>query len=323
MNPDWIPPGDFYEGTHFVVKGLPLQVHGVENNPVPRELIVCLHGIKSYYVCWNRFADYVVTSQPDKYVVIMFDQMGRGFSDPSRNGHYTEREYLPAMFNLLTYLKRTYLPLKGISVNAAQKFHVVGHSFGGCLSALFACKHPDFVKSLTLLAPAGLLNFVPLGLIQRGPILRMLTKAKVEKRENQIVSWRDDFYFHEGESLLVENEQRQQLSKMYDLNPNAFPSFWSTLTTFPMIDISKPLHEIKNNEKFPVFLLWADRDDAISFKSSYPRWLKIFEAPDTKCSFEKKVYPNGKHGFFLEYHETVNSDILNFITKHSLYNLDF
>jgi hypothetical protein len=61
-----------------------------------------------------------MTSQPDKYVVIMFDQMGRGYSDPSRNSHYTEREYLPAMFNLLTYLKR--------------------------------------LKSLTLLAPSGLLN---------------------------------------------------------------------------------------------------------------------------------------------------------------------
>jgi hypothetical protein len=42
MNPDWIPPDDFYEGTHFVVKGLPLQVHGVENSPVPRELVVCM-----------------------------------------------------------------------------------------------------------------------------------------------------------------------------------------------------------------------------------------------------------------------------------------
>jgi hypothetical protein len=61
----------------------------------------------------------------------------------------------------------------------------------------------------------------------------MLTKAKVEKHENQIVSWREDFYFNEDEFKLLENEYRQQLSKMYDLNP----SFRSILPAFLMIEM--------------------------------------------------------------------------------------
>jgi pimeloyl-ACP methyl ester carboxylesterase len=314
---DWKAPGDFYDGTHFVVKGLPQQVPGVTDNPVQREIVVCLHGIKAYHVCWNRFADFVISTNPNKFVVIAFDQMGRGFSSPSANGHYTDYEYIPHLYNFLTYLKRTYLPLKGIAASASQKFHLVGHSFGGCLSAMFAGIHPSSVKSLTLLAPAGLMNFLPFGLIQNGPIIRHLMKTKLEKRDNQIQSWRDDFFSHEGDALELENEQVEQLTKMYDHNRNAFPSFWATFTTFPLIDISKQLHVIKAAEAFPVFLLWGDKDEAISFKTSFPKWVKLFESDSTKCSFQKKVYPNAKHGFYLEYHREVNRDILDFLVHHS------
>lgn len=319
---DWTPPGEFYDGTHFVVKGLPMP----SGSLVTREIVVCFHGIKLYHVCFNRLAEYILQQEPDKYIVVQLDEMGRGFSEPSKNGHYTEKEYIPMVLNFLMYLKRSYLPENGILSDELLRFHLIGHSFGGCLASLFTSLYPDLVKSLVLLAPAGLVNFVPLGLIQTRPIIRYLTKTKMEKRDHQIASWRDDFFAHEGESLELENEQVAELTRMYDNNPHAFPSFWATFSTFTsLIDISKNLKVLKQLQDFPIYLLWGDKDEAISFKTSYPKWLKLFnedkDGETRKCSFETKVYPNGKHGFYLEYHQEVNADILRFLNEHVMSNV--
>lgn len=307
----WVAPGEMYEGTHFVVKGLPT----TNGSTVAREILVCFHGIKAYHTCFNRLADYILRGAPNRYVIIQIDEIGRGFSEPSRNGKYTENEYIPMIHSLLNYLRTTYLPASGVSAGSNLKFHLLGHSFGGCLASLFASVSPNLVKSLTLLAPAGLMNFIPFGLIQTAPAIRFLTKLKLQKRENQIQSWRDDFYSHEGEALELENEQVRDLTLMYDNNPHAFPSFWGTFTTFPLIDISKSLKVLKDIEDFPIYLLWGDKDEAVPFATSYPKWIKFFDTTTNKCRFETKVYPNAKHGFFLEYHSVVNADILQFLNS--------
>ncbi len=309
----WVAPGEMYEGTHFVVKGLPT----AGAIPATREVIICFHGIKAYHTSFNLFADYVLRRAPNRYVIFQVDEMGRGFSEPSRNGKYTQTEYIPLVHSLLSYFKNTYLPASGVIVGADLKFHLVGHSFGGCLSCIFTSVSPTLVKSLTIMAPAGLMNFIPFGLVQTSPTIRYLTKLKLQKRENQIQSWRDDFYSHTGEALELENEQVNDLTRMYDNNPHAFPSFWGTFSTFPLVDISKQLKIIKEIENFPIYLLWGDKDEAIPFSSSYPKWIKFFDENTNKCHFETKVYPNAKHGFYLEYHSIVNADILDFLNRHS------
>jgi pimeloyl-ACP methyl ester carboxylesterase len=318
MNSIWVATGEFYDGTHFVTKGLP--TNDFTGTLVEREIVVCFHGMKLYHVVWNYLSDYILEKAPNKYIVVQFDQMGRGFSEPSRNGKYTDKEYLSLLSGFLAYLRDTYLPAKGIRSKSNLKFHFIGHSFGGCLASLFTAEHPDFVKSLTLLAPAGLLNFFPHGLIQIAPLLRAVMRGKLEKRENQLKSWKDDFYHHSDKYLAIENQYIAELTQMYDNNPDAFESFFATFSTFPMIDISKQLKTIREMEHFPIFLLWADKDEAVSFEVSYPKWLKIFRDSSegkNKTRFETKVYPDGKHGFFLEYHDQVNSDILKFLNENS------
>lgn len=107
----WTPPGDMHDatGTHFVAKGLPSDA----GSPVEREIVVCSHGIKLYHSCYNPLAAYLLEHAPDKFVVIQWDQMGRGFSRPSPNGKYTDAEYLPALLSFLTFLRDSYLPSKG------------------------------------------------------------------------------------------------------------------------------------------------------------------------------------------------------------------
>ena len=40
-----------------------------------------------------------------------------------------------------------------------EKFFLAGHSFGGYVSGLYACKHPERIEKLFLLSPAGVGNY--------------------------------------------------------------------------------------------------------------------------------------------------------------------
>ena len=77
------------------------------------------------------------------YRVIVPDLLGYGFSDRP-DVPYTKQFYIDQLDQLLTALE------------IRESVHIIGASLGGAIVTSFAAAKPDRVKSVTLLAPAGL-----------------------------------------------------------------------------------------------------------------------------------------------------------------------
>jgi pimeloyl-ACP methyl ester carboxylesterase len=115
-------------------------VHYRLEGPVNGPLIVLIHGFSTPSFVWD---DYFRPLTAAGYRVLAYDNYGRGFSDrPDTKYDADLSDRL--LVNLLDKL--------GLNEPA----HLVGYSMGGATAVIFAARHADRVRSLTLIAPAGL-----------------------------------------------------------------------------------------------------------------------------------------------------------------------
>jgi len=61
----------------------------------------------------------------------------------------------PSSFSSFDYAKKV---VKWIKLKKIQKANLVGHSFGGKVASIIAAKYPQFISSLILIAPSGILH---------------------------------------------------------------------------------------------------------------------------------------------------------------------
>lgn len=126
-------PGDFVKLRHGTVH---YRFYGPENGP----LAVCVHGLTTPAFVFEGIAERLVAQG---YRVLTYDHFGRGYSDrpsvPQDRSFFTQ--------NLLELL--TALGVDG-------PFDLIGYSMGGWVVTAFAADHPDRIKRLVLLAPAGM-----------------------------------------------------------------------------------------------------------------------------------------------------------------------
>lgn len=66
----------------------------------------------------------------------------------------------PAHYGLSCHVSSRCATCSAVRLLDRGPFHLVGHSMGGALAALYTAKHPRQVRSLTLLAPAGPSNTI-------------------------------------------------------------------------------------------------------------------------------------------------------------------
>jgi len=115
-------------------------VHYRLEGPANGPLVVLIHGfsLPSFV-----FDDYVKPLTDAGYRVLAFDNYGRGLSD---------RPAIDYDANLTDRLILNLTDKLGLTAPA----HFVGYSMGGAAAVIFAARHPERVRSLTLIAPAGL-----------------------------------------------------------------------------------------------------------------------------------------------------------------------
>ena len=106
--------------------------------------LVLIHGSGDDKDHWTRVAKYLTKH----YRVIAMDLPGFGESDKPAERRYTALEQVE---NVKAFTRA--LGLKSL--------HLGGHSLGGKISAIYAAKNPSEVKSLWLLAPAGVYSSQP------------------------------------------------------------------------------------------------------------------------------------------------------------------
>lgn len=115
-------------------------VHYRLEGPENGQLVVLVHGFATPSVIW---ADYVKPLTDAGYRVLAFDNYGRGLSDR------------PATIYDADLFDRQLTGLLD-AVGANRRVDIVGYSMGGAIVAVFAARHPERIRSVTLIAPAGL-----------------------------------------------------------------------------------------------------------------------------------------------------------------------
>lgn len=110
--------------------------HGPSRGPV----CVCVHGLSTPSFVWGGLVRGLALMG---YRVLTYDLYGRGFSDRPKGAQ--DREFF---LNQL----RELLAREGVEGGLT----LIGYSMGGAISTAFAAAHPDRVRRLVLLAPAGM-----------------------------------------------------------------------------------------------------------------------------------------------------------------------
>lgn len=297
---EWKMIGERHGSTHYLLRGK-------KNDPswTSQPVVICVHGIGSYYVTWNRLASDLLKHN---YIVVQYDLIGRGFSEPSINGKYGEEEHIQQLHELLEGIKEQLPP---------PPYHFICHSMGGSLGTIFTSRYPAFVRSLTLLSPAGLMGYYPVGLLHSVGCLESVVKPFVCNDEQQLQAIKNDFYTDTEDSLAMQQVYLNNARIQTVNNPNAREAFWRSVLEFPLRNIDEHVQNIGKRQGFPVHLLWAKEDKAVPYNPDYFNWLNYLQAkeenPEIVCELETKVYENTAHAFFLEFPSMVHRDILTFL----------
>ncbi len=288
---EWVPPGQIVDGTHFKVLG-PADSH---------EIVCCVHGVGSYHSVFDQLAEHLAAAN---FKVILYDLIGRGHSANHTSEKFGADEHLEQLRHLLIDTLAIKIPI-----------HIIAHSMGGALSALYVSKYPNEIKSVTFLAPAGLMNSGPLPLIRNVSCVAGIAKSILSPPAKQQQNWRNDFYNHTGSYLEAENAMVHRMTQMYTNNEGAFNAFWQCVLQFPLYGLDEEVQSVAQHEHISVFLLWGKDDVAVPLEPSFTRWTTHLKGG--KCKLTSKVIERAGHGFLLEYPEQTHSDILSFLQSVS------
>jgi pimeloyl-ACP methyl ester carboxylesterase len=107
-----------------------------DHGPAGARVVIALHGFPEDRHCWDELARSLVTAG---YRVLAPDQ--RGYSPGARPGR--RRDY--AMVNLAGDV------LALAEAAAADRFDVIGHDWGGMVAWSLAARHPERVRTATVL----------------------------------------------------------------------------------------------------------------------------------------------------------------------------
>jgi len=108
--------------------------------PESGEVVVLIHGLIGHMHIWDYQFKFLIEQG---YRVLRFDLYGRGFSERVKGEHGSEL-YMAQVSDLIKH------------VGLTEKFHLIGVSMGGAISARFASHHPEKIKSLFLVDCYGI-----------------------------------------------------------------------------------------------------------------------------------------------------------------------
>ena len=149
-----------FEGTHYYI------TEPLTETKSEKDIVVCIHGIGSFS---RDFDDLTLTLEANGFNCVKYDLIGRGYSIYPEDHKFDGPAHVKQLRELLV----------GIHVASPnQKYHLVSHSMGGALATLYCEEFGTEVASMTLLAPAGLIDLGPLKIVRSCPtFLRVAIKS--------------------------------------------------------------------------------------------------------------------------------------------------
>ncbi|MBM9579315.1 alpha/beta hydrolase [Leptospira sp. 201903070] len=220
-------------------------VHYVFQGPENGEIVVLVPGFSNPLFIFEPLSKIL---QKEGYRVLTMDLFGRGLSDRP------DADYNPELFEReLLYLFH--------SLNIQKPVNLIGTSMGGIIVAQFTLKHPEKVKKLALIAPAGF----PMPI----PFVGKLTR----------LPWIGDYFTKAfGDRALLKG------SKTNFFAPEKFPEFnsiykeqmkyigfkkaiLSSLRNMPLESFQNQYEKLSENP-IPKLLIWGKDDKVIPFQNS-------------------------------------------------------
>ena len=214
--------------------------HYLEGGPKDADVLLMIHGFGGDKDNWTRFAK----SLTHTYRVIAPDLPGFGESRWHPNWDYSLFPQRDRVVDLVQAL-------------GLEQIHLIGHSMGGHLSALYAHEYPDGVMSLTLLDNAGVVS----------PIESDYQLALAQGKNPLIVHSLDDFdriieyVAHEKPFAPwpVKRVLAQRASDRAEKNQSIFTAIKGDSTA----DLEPLLAQIE----IPVLIIWGEYDRIIDVSS--------------------------------------------------------
>ena len=213
--------------------------------PMRGPVAVLVHGLTTPSFVWQGLADGLARMG---YRVLIYDLFGRGYSDRVA-GHQTKGFFLRQLDDLL----------KDQQVDS--DITLVGYSMGGAIATGFAAAHPDKIRHLVLLAPAGMGTGAKglAGFIIRTPVIGNWLMLAL-------------FAHQHRKSTEAERDLPGSVENIVDLQQNELryrgfiPAVLSSLRGI----LSRPQmdeHKAVDRAGIPVLAIWGERDAVIPLSS--------------------------------------------------------
>lgn len=290
-------PGKLFNNeTHYLLES---KAFG-EDEP----LVVCVHGIGSYHVHFESLRAALVEAS---FTVLSYDLKGRGFSPfPTK----TTDDAGNSVFNGDGHVKQMRDLIVGLNFHK-RKYHVIGHSMGGAVAALYTKQYgSEDVLSLTMMTQAGLMDLDVLKFIRNWPITHWAVQYLLKANSN--TAFWNDFYLKEEQALPAAKNAVQKLKDINVQYPHIFEAFWQSFLHFPMFDLQAEVVELASIHHIRTFIVWADKDAVVPLDPNFKRWTDIY-ATAGHPNLQTKVFKNAAHCFHIENDEEFNADMITFL----------
>jgi len=209
-----------------------------------RDTVVLVHGLTTPMFVWDRTFEALVNAG---FNVLRYDLYGRGKSAKPQV-EYTLDLFSRQLRHLLHML------------NLDKPVHMVGVSMGGGIATHFAALHPERVKKLCLISPAGLPMEVPwsarlLNISGVGDLLvKWLGKSVILRSMEK--------NFHDQSE--VPDFKQKFIPQLED--PNYAKAILSTLRNFPLDNLVEHYQTVGKSEH-PILLFWGKQDRILPFSN--------------------------------------------------------
>jgi pimeloyl-ACP methyl ester carboxylesterase len=216
------------------------RVHYAWHGPAGGSVTVLVHGFSTPSFVWAGLIEPFVRANMR---VLTYDNFGRGFSDRP-DTHYDAALFDRQLVELLA------------SQGIDQPIDLVGYSMGGAIGIYFAAHHPEKVRMLGLIAPAGFpVNLGFAAQLLRLPGLGDWLMAVVGKRTMLSTMARPE---NQGRAIpdIVERYEVQMAYEGY------LRSLLSTMRHFPL-DAMEVEFERVGAAAIPLLAVWGDRDSIV------------------------------------------------------------
>eukprot|EP01114_Cavostelium_apophysatum_P012699 TRINITY_DN2901_c0_g1_i2.p1 TRINITY_DN2901_c0_g1~~TRINITY_DN2901_c0_g1_i2.p1 ORF type:complete len:263 (-),score=6.98 TRINITY_DN2901_c0_g1_i2:53-841(-) len=204
-----------------------------------------------------------VLSQPIAargYRVLSFDFYGRGHSgSPLGDVRHNHLLLAAQTAELLKVLEERNI----ITHEQAASYHVVALSLGGSVSVVHTSEFPDRIKTLTLLAPAGLTFEVPsMSRIATIPFIGPLLQATNLGRVLMDRRVPGAFVDPEHADVVSVVKEFKMLNHFHLSRDDFVKAFMSTLAHYPLSNTTEWYKKV-GELKFPVLFIWGEEDRTI------------------------------------------------------------